>query len=699
MLAAIGAGAVVEHTGAEVNVGFAVVSLVLGAAFGATGALLFAVRPGNRLGPVLLAAGTAMVAEFLLREYAYRGLPFAATAGWLGLLLDPVFFPTSVALTLLLFPDGRLPGRRLWPLPVLGLAVVGVSVGLLAIRSGPLSDLTYRYELPWHGVLPAGPASTAANVIVDQLNTVAVLLLGASLVTLLRRYRRSDADGRQRLKPLALAGSAAVAALAVQTVPGLDDVGRIALVVTVAVGFPAALAVGALRYRVWDLDPILVTAIVYGALAVLITLGYVGVVVGLSSLGYGAAGQLTGTPSLAPSIIATALVAVAFAPVRDRLSRAARRVVYGVRATPYETLAALPHRLADAPAVDEVLPRTADALARGLGVAAARVRVLIGDRHQEAWSTGSPPGPRSESREATAAPADLVVAPVRHLGEPIGDVAVRPWPDRPLRTADRRLLADLAAQAGPALRAVALTTELRTRLDQITAQSAELAASRQRIVAAQVGERRRLERDIHDGAQQRLVGLAMSISTAESIFDRDPTAARQALATCRAELDTCIDELRELARGVYPPVLAARGVGAALRARARTVHSIGSSTGSVRVALEPPADSRRYGTSVEVAVYFAALEALQNATKHAPDATVTVRLSDADGELRFVVADDGPGFDRAGVPGAANDGSGLLGMADRLGAAGGTLTIDSTPGHGTTVTGRVPAAATMTGEQ
>jgi signal transduction histidine kinase len=323
--------------------------------------------------------------------------------------------------------------------------------------------------------------------------------------------------------------------------------------------------------------------------------------------------------------------------------------------------------------VEDVLLSTADTLTRGLGVPAARVRVFLdGGAESVAWSP------------ADGEAGTLIVVPVRHLGGVVGDVAVQPWADRPLSNRQRRLLADLAAQAGPALRSVALATELQARLDQITEQSGLLRASRQRIVTAQIAERRRLERDLHDGAQQQLVALAMSIQDVEEqvTAGRPDAALLAALAECRAELGRCIDEVRLLAGGIYPPVLSARGLTAALRARAR----LGAS--DVRVHAASALDGTRFPTEVEMSVYFCCLEALQNAAKHAPGALVRVRLDATDTTLTFEVADDGPGLDPQTA--RASGGSGLLGMEDRIGVVGGTLTIDAAPGDGCTVRGTVP---------
>ncbi|NAZ86108.1 ATP-binding protein, partial [Kineococcus indalonis] len=696
VLAAV-AGATAS-AGTRGDYAFVLASLGAGTAFALTGALLVGLRAGNRLGPVLLGSGTAMVADFALRGYAVRGLelapgslPGAPAAAWLGFALDPLFFPVPLAVVLLLFPDGRLPSRRWRAVLALAPAVLAVHVALLLLRDGPLQDETHRYEIAWSGPLPSDVVA-----VTGALTLAGIALLLAAVASLVLRHRRSDALGRQRLRPLALAGALAATALVVQGASpagsSLEAGGRFGFVAVVTLGFPLALAVGALRYRLWELDRVLVATIVHALLALVITAVYVAVVVALPAL----AGAGRQDLDLLPSVLATAVVAVGFAPARQRLTRWARRAVYGVRADPYRALAALPHRLAEAPTVEEVLPRTAEALRAGLGVPAARVRAfaaahgakagedtagedggapVVGTAWAVSGADSTAPGTPAEFLE----PGELLTVTVRHLGVPVGDVAVLPSPDRPLSAADHRLLRDLAAQAGPALRAAALTAELRLRLEQINEQAQELRASRARIVSAQSAERRRLERDLHDGAQQQLVALGVHLRSA--LEATEPTARTAAVQRCLDELGTCLDDLRELARGIHPPVLAAHGLAAALRARAR------AAGGRVRVQVGPGAAGVRWESEVELAVYFTCLEALQNAAKHAPAAEVLLTLEATGERLTFTVTDDGPGFDATRTA----HGSGLVGMADRTGALGGTLRTTSAPGAGTSVRGSLPA--------
>jgi signal transduction histidine kinase len=246
-------------------------------------------------------------------------------------------------------------------------------------------------------------------------------------------------------------------------------------------------------------------------------------------------------------------------------------------------------------------------------------------------------------------------------------------PSEPVTPAEEKLLSDLASQAGLMLRNVRLTAELKARL-------VDLRASRQRLVAAQDQERRRLERNLHDGAQQQLVALAVKQRLAQGLVRQDPDKAAQMLADLQTETAEALENLRDLARGIYPPLLADKGLPTALEGHARKVH--------LPVTVE--ADGLgRYPQEVEAAVYFCCLEALQNVIKYADASHVSVNLSTEAGQLTFSVIDDGKGF----VPGTEPSGSGLQGMSDRMEALGGVLEVRSEPGIGTTVTGRIPARA------
>lgn len=227
---------------------------------------------------------------------------------------------------------------------------------------------------------------------------------------------------------------------------------------------------------------------------------------------------------------------------------------------------------------------------------------------------------------------------------------------------------------------MALTSELQDRLQELSTQTEQLHASRQRLVAAQDQARRRMEREIHDGAQQHLVAMSMKLGLVAQLLDRDPGRAVALLDQLGGDANAALEGLRDLARGIYPPLLTDRGVLATLDAHVRK-HGIAAT-----IVAAPEFMAGRFSQPAEVAVYFCVLEALQNASQHAPGAQMTIRLGVVDGDLEFSVEDDGPGFD----PSTARGGTGLQHMVDRVEALGGSLTVESAPGRGTVVRGRIP---------
>jgi len=267
--------------------------------------------------------------------------------------------------------------------------------------------------------------------------------------------------------------------------------------------------------------------------------------------------------------------------------------------------------------------------------------------------------------------AGLRVVEVRHQGDLLGAIGIRKPTSDPMTSADEKLVADLASQAGLVLRNARLVEELR--------------ASRQRLVAAQDEERRRIERNIHDGAQRQLVALAVKIRLADTMVGKDEDRAHAMLTELQADATTALEDLRDLAHGIYPPLLADKGLVAALQAQARRA------TMPVTIAGN---GVERASPEAEAAVYFCVLEAMQNVAKYAGATKVEVRLDDGDGSLSFAVQDDGVGFD---ISSAA--GSGLTNMRDRLDALGGSFEVRSLPGSGTTVSGAIPSGDDPSGSR
>ena len=426
---------------------------------------------------------------------------------------------------------------------------------------------------------------------------------------------------------------------------------------------------------------------------------YIVVILGLGSPPRDTAGhQLLGL-----SMLAAAIGAVAFLPVRERLVGWATRSVFGARQAPDEVLRTFGSRMTRAIPMDELLLQLAESLRRTMNLTSAEVFTGMGDVLERAASVPDP-GPASLVITARERPVvtragvsgnawaavwlpglldgrgdcQLRIMPACHAGELLGlIVAQRPVTSESFSAEDDRVLTELARQVGLAVHNARLDSALQTTLDELRRQAEELRESRARIVASGDAQRRRVERDLHDGAQQHLVAMAVNLRLARDILDDDRPAAAEMLDQLALDIKDTIAELRELAHGIYPPLLADRGLGEALRAAANR----GRAEAAVTAA-----GVGRYSPEVEAAVYFCCLEALQNAAKHAPGMPVRVRVWEEAGGLLFSVTDDGPGFE----PGQARRGQGLVNMADRLGSIGGTIRWESQPGHGTVVRGSIP---------
>jgi signal transduction histidine kinase len=437
----------------------------------------------------------------------------------------------------------------------------------------------------------------------------------------------------------------------------------------IGVAVPLTIGLAVMKYGLYDIDVFISRTLVYGSLAVFITAVYVGIAVGVGTL-VGSGGK----PNLVLSILATAIVAIGFQPVRERFQRIANRLVYGKRATPYEVLSEFSGRVAETYAADAVLPRMAQVLQEGTGAESATVW-LRGMAELRPAAT-YPDGTREHQSlsmsngSLPAVPDATTSVEVRHQGELLGALSVNKRRGETLTPIEQKLVDDLANQAGLVLKNVGLSADLQARLD-------ELRASRQRLVHAQDAERRRLERNLHDGAQQHLVALKVKLGLAEMLLGRDPPKAAVTLEQLKGDADEALETLRDLARGIYPPLLADKGLVVALESQARKA--------AVPVHIEAER-IERYPQDVEATVYFCVLEALQNVQKYANATAVVVRLRHGEGTLTFVVNDNGAGFDLATV----RKGAGLTNLADRLEALGGSLSVISTVHIGTTLTGSVP---------
>ena len=664
------------------QVGFPVSTL----AYATLGALIVR-RVRNPIGWLLLAAGGSLGLMGVLNAYAMLGItthPGAVPAPrQAGAVSEWLFFPVVAALAcaFLLFPTGTLLSRRWRPVLVLNFLVTGLlMIGFILVprrvalpAPGGVS-LTYRNPF---GVPAVGNALT--GTLIDNFNSLtllSVLFFGAGALSLVLRYRAGGGELRRQINWVALTGAVFALVQLVAIVGILADHGQeppttgAAYAASAAIGllgFPAAITVGILKYRLYEIDVIVNRAVVYGLVSAGLTAVYASIVLGIGTL----AGRQS-SPLL--TIAAAVAVALLFQPARQRARRVANRLVYGERATPYQVLSDFADDMAEQLDYDKAVAKMVTVLASATGAIRAEAWIRVGPelRPVTIWPDGSSAGaalPLPDGEQLPAFEAASRAVAVRHGDELLGALALLKPRNEPVTLAEDKLLQHLASQAGLVFRNGRLTAELQASIE-------ELRASRRRLVEAQDEERRKIERNLHDGAQQQLVALSIQLGLLEQTAD-DAASVRELAPELQKSARAALDDLRALARGIYPPLLADQGLVHALQAQARKT--------VVPVAIE--ADGiQRYPQDVEATVYFCALEALQNVTKYAGASRADVCLSCSGGSLQFTITDDGTGFDTA----TARHGTGLQGMADRLSALGGTLHLRSQPGQGTTVSGRLP---------
>ena len=621
--------------------------LTLALTFATVGALIVSRLPGHGVGRLFAGLGLLLALNGLCYSYASWGL-YAQGGEVPGLAIAPLGWGQAIVpligLSLLLFPDGRLPSRRWRPVAAMsGLAIVGFVVAAV-LRPGPFDAPFDRLSNP----LGVPGLREAMGELGGSCWAPTYVALASGVLALVLRLRGARGDERQQLKWVltvcTVVGAATVAIMGSWPIWSGGEQWRMAVLGGVFVAFPLATGIAILRHRLYDIDLVIDRALVYGALTLLLGVTYAAIALLL--------GVALGSGSAPATGVATLAVAIAFRPLRARLQSAVDRRFNRAR---YDAL----HRVATF--LEEVRTGTAapehvEQLLRDvLGDPRLELRFRLPEGGGHVDVRGSP---------AVDVPGDVRErTPIERAGTQLGtvlhDPSVQERPD---------LLRRVVEAAGLAIEIARLRTELRRQLD-------EVAASRARIVAAGDAERRRIERNLHDGAQQRLVSIGLALRHAQHELGPE-AAARQTLEGALAEISEAIGELRELARGLRPPQLDA-GLAPALQELA--------SRAAMPVAVDATAE--RFPDGVETAAYFIACEALTNATKHAHASRVSLSAQRRNGSLVLCVADDGVG---GAAPG---DGTGLSGLRDRVGAHGGTLRIESARGAGTRLIAELPCGS------
>lgn len=617
-------------------------------ALAVTGSVLATRLPGHPVSRILCAAALLFAVLIVAEEYTRWGstipgpsAPGTALAAWsTGWLFAPLLGLVALLLPLV-FPDGRLPSRRWWPVAWAAAGYVVLAVLGNAFAEQPVGPLQVPNP---YAVAVLEPLFAAIRGAAAVLMVVAFTGTIASVVV---RLVRSRGEERQQLKWFASA--AVLLPLAVLLDVWSEEAVQIAFLLAPPL-IAAAVGVAVLRYRLYAIDIILNRTLVYAILTALIAVLYVSTVAVLGAV-------FTGRSDLVRSLAATVLVAAVFQPLRTRLQLAVDRLLYGDRSRPYSAVTRLGERLETAGAPEAALPGVVETVAQALRLPYVEIVLRSGPDWVPAASYGVPVG-------------DPVGFPLIHRGETIGRLLVAPRsPGEVFTPADRRLLTDLARQVSVAAHAVQLT--------------AELQRSRAELVTAREEERRRLRRDLHDGLGPVLAGVTLGLDVARGCVRDDPAGAEAMLTGLKEETQRAVDDVRRVVYGLRPPALDELGACRALREH---IARLTQGEDAVSIRLECGEDTLvALPAAVEVAVYRIAVEAITNVVRHAQARTCMVRIDRTGHGIGVEVVDDGRGLAhdfRAGV--------GTTGMRERAQELGGRVLLEPRPGGGTRLRAHLP---------
>ena len=610
------------------------------------GWFVFLRRPRESAARPLLLFSISLLVVNISNAVVGVGLPEMLTPGLLpvagffsGWIYAAVMFPSLLLLTLT-FPRSKRFVVR-WPAPVVALPY-GITPTLLVLL-GPIATIGWVVTLTM-ALLSLAALVHSLFAIRDTVGRAQMRWAVSGLVVLIVGFVPMNLGG------LGLLGSW-------QPPPWLEAIWFPGLLLVAALGF----AVAILRYHLFDIDLIINRVLVYGSLTSCVVAIYV-LVVGY----FGTLLDIRG--GFVPSLVVTGIVAVLFQPLRGRLQRAVNRLMYGEREEPYRVLARLGQRLESAFDPAATLPTLVQTVAESLKLPYVAISLRWRDTDEDLVAIGAP----------TTEPMWF---PLTYQGELVGQLLVSPRRgEATLAEADRRLLADLARQAGVAVHAVRLTGDLQRSNE-------DLRAAREHLVSAREEERRRLRRDLHDGLGPALASASLKVGAIRRLLDRDRGAADALLLDLGRDIGATTDDIRRLVYALRPPALDELGLIGAIRERVTQDHTTAADDGGLRVEVDTPESLPPLPAAIEVAAYRIAQEALTNVLRHAHARNASIRLALEADALCLEIVDDG-----VGISPERKGGVGLRAMRERAEEVGGTFAAEAVHGGGTRIIARLPVA-------
>ena len=597
----------------------------------------------------LQSGATAMALSLPIQSQLIKSIiTLVGHMAWVPWLLIPI------SLVVQFFPNGRLPSRRWWPI---------TAVTILAM----ICMEVWQTFIPWDAEMQsdlgapnswATPGSTEIFERVEQVSIIlfAVSVIGTWLMVVVRYHRSHQAEREQMRWMIYSVGIIITLLVLFFAFPNLPFVNGLINGNTVnplvsfilPILFPLGLSIAILRHNLWDIDVVINRTLVYGLLTVIIVSLYIIIVSGLGVLFHTQTNAVGG-------LVATAVIAVLFQPLRTSLQRAANRLLYGERDDPTAVLTQLAQQLESANTPGDILPNLVNTIAQTLKLP-----------HVAIWL------PDDDGNFALAAhygqsPDHVEMIPLTYYTQTIGQLVVAPrHGNGRFDKQDQRLLTSIAANTANTVRAVQLSNELRQ--------------SRQRIVTAREEERRRLRRDLHDGLGPQLASQMLSLEAVQHLLATDPQKASELLDSLKAQAQEAITDVRHLVYELRPPALDDLGLAGALKQGAARLECNG-----LQFELDMPEPVLELPAAVETAVYRIAQEALTNIVRHAQATHATIRLTYTSQQLCLAICDNG-----CGLSSEAESGVGLQSMRERAAELNGSCVIGSQPEGGTKVEVQLP---------
>jgi signal transduction histidine kinase len=622
---------------------------VIGIPYASIGAFIAARQPWNAIGWTLWSIGAISATGQFIAAYCHSSHPLnielAAVLTGANEIAWTLPIPLAIVLVPLLFPNGHPPGPRWrWLYAILTLALLS-----LLVASG-LEGWRERDAIAAGATHLPDPSGVTMYVLLVALVAAVVATVGA-FASLAFRYRSARANERDQLKWFFFGLLIVVVTIVLEMTVVPSSIERIVWFATLAL--PASMAIGILRYQLFDIDLIVSRTVLWSLLTAFVFGVYV-IIVGVIG------SRLTRVHDLALSLAATGIVAVCFQPVRVRLQSAIDHRLFGDRDDPYAAVARLGRQLERVANPQAMLGAIAESVANGLKLPYAAIALRDGDRYPIAATYGA-----IEPGEAT------LTLPLISSSEHVGELILAPrTPNDSFGPADLRLLEDLARQIGVAAHAAQLTTDLQR--------------SREQLVIAREEERRRIRNDLHDGLGPVLSGLKLRAETARNLVGDNPPVDAL-LADIAERTETAVTDIRRLVYSLRPPALDDLGLSAALE-------ELGYQA-DVPVSLTLPNPMPPLSAAVEVAVYRVTQEALTNIARHSGAHSALVTLRTGASTLSLSISDDG-----AGLPADIHGGVGLRSMRERVSELGGAIAVDSATDLGTTIRVELPLVQTSSME-